>query len=218
MRQRNIKNLEEKINAAKEYLVENPEDMKGKWRTLFETADGELALEIGCGKGQFIISHAKANPQNMYLAIEGQRNVLLRGLQKAKAEDLKNVMFFAKYIDDANDLFEKGEIDKIYLNFSDPWPKDRHARRRLTHRDRLKTYFDVLKEEGVIEFKTDNDPLFEFSMEEIRESGYEILEYTEDLHNSEYESKYTTTEYEDRFSAGGKNINYVKFKRNTASE
>ena len=106
MRQRNIKNLEEKINAAKEYLVENPEDMKGKWRTLFETADGELALEIGCGKGQFIISHAKANPQNMYLAIEGQRNVLLRGLQKAKAEQLKNVMFFAKYIDDANDLFE----------------------------------------------------------------------------------------------------------------
>ena len=153
MRQRNIKNLEEKINAAKEYLVENPEDMKGKWRTLFETADGELALEIGCGKGQFIISHAKANPQNMYLAIEGQRNVLLRGLQKAKAEQLKNVMFFAKYIDDANDLFEKGEIDKIYLNFSDPWPKDRHARRRLTHRDRLKTYFDVLKEDGVIEFK-----------------------------------------------------------------
>ena len=89
---------------------------------------------------------------------------------------------------------------------------------RLTHRDRLKTYFDVLKEEGVIEFKTDNDPLFEFSMEEIRESGYEILEYTEDLHSSDYESKYMTTEYEDRFSAGGKNINYVKFKRNTASE
>ncbi len=218
MRQRNIKNLEEKINAAKEYLVETPGDMKGRWRELFADAGGELALEIGCGKGQFIISHAKANPDNMYLAIEGQRNVLVRGLQKAKAEQLKNVLFFAKYIDDANELFEKGEIDKLYLNFSDPWPKDRHAKRRLTHRDRLKTYFDVLKKDGVIEFKTDNDPLFAFSMEEIRESGYEILEYTEDLHSSGYESKYTTTEYEDRFSAGGKNINYVKFKRNTASE
>ena len=217
MRQRNIKNLEEKINEAREYLVDNPEDMKGRWRSLFEGKDGSLSLEIGCGKGQFIISHAKLNPDNMYLAIEGQRNVLLRGLQKAKAEQLDNVLFFAKYIDDANDLFEKGEIDRIYLNFSDPWPKDRHARRRLTHRDRLKSYFDVLRDDGVIEFKTDNDPLFEFSMEEIRASGYEILEYTEDLHSSEYESRHTTTEYEDRFSAGGKNINYVKFKRNTAS-
>ena len=218
MRQRNIKNLEEKINEVKEYLVENPDEMKGKWRNLFADNGGKLALEIGSGKGQFIISHAKANPGNMYLAIEGQRNVLLRGLQKAKAEQLKNVFFFAKYIDDANELFEQGEIDRIYLNFSDPWPKERHARRRLTHRDRLKTYFDVLKEGGVIEFKTDNDTLFEFSMGEIRESGYEILEYTKDLHNSEYESKYMTTEYEDRFSSRGKNINYVKFKRNTASE
>lgn len=218
MRQRNIKNLETKLNEVREYMIENPESMKGRWRSLFNCG-GDLLLEIGCGKGQFITSHAEANPDNMYLAIEGQSNILLRALQKSKANNLNNVRFFAKYIDNANDFFEKGEIDKIYLNFSDPWPKERHARRRLTHRERLKSYFDVLKEDGVIEFKTDNDALFEFSMTEIRESGYEILEYTEDLHNSDFESKNITTEYEDKFSSGGKNINYVKFKRNnTASE
>ena len=212
MRQRNIKHLDEKIAAVSEYLLDNPEEYRGSWRKTYGYS-GSLELEIGCGKGQFIVKKAAEHPDNMYLAVEGQLNVLLRGLQKSKAGDLKNIMFFCKYVEDLNDLFEKGELDKIYLNFSDPWPKDRHYKRRLTYRERLESYFDVLKEGGEIEFKTDNDGLFEFSMEEIRAMNYEILEYTEDLHNSDYESKNTTTEYEDKFSGLGKNINYVKFRR-----
>lgn len=212
MRQRNIKNLDAKIAEVSSRLIDSPEELKGKWREHFGF-DGTLEFEIGCGKGKFITEKAAANPQNMYIAVEGQLNVLLRGLQKAEAADLSNIAFFCKYVDNLNDIFEKGELDTIYLNFSDPWPKDRHYKRRLTYRERLETYFDVLKPGGAIEFKTDNDGLFEFSMEEIKAMGYEILEYSEDLHASEYESRLTTTEYEDRFSGIGKNIWYVKFRR-----
>lgn len=213
MRQRNIKHLDEKIAEVSKYLLDNPEELKGRWRETFGFP-GSLELEIGCGKGQFIARKASDNPDNMYVAVEGQLNVLLRGLQKADAGNLGNVAFFCRYIDSLNDFFEKGELDRIYLNFSDPWPKDRHYKRRLTYRDRLESCFDVLKDGGVIEFKTDNDGLFGFSMDEIKAMGYEILEYTEDLHASDYESRLITTEYEDRFSQKGKNINYVSFRRN----
>lgn len=212
MRQRNIKNLDEKIEKVSRFLMDNPEEYKGKWRSSF--AEGEsLELEIGCGKGDFITKKAEDNPGNMYIAVEGQLNVLLRALQKSDAAGLDNVRFFCKYIDDLNDIFEKGELDKIYLNFSDPWPKDRHYKRRLTYRGRLESYFDVLRDGGIIEFKTDNDALFDFSMDEIKDMGYEILEYTRDLHKSEFESKFTMTEYERKFTNLGKNINYVSFRR-----
>lgn len=211
MRQRNIKNLDEKLRQNSEFLVEDPAQHKGKWARVFGN-DNPIYLEIGCGKGQFIMKRAASCPSANYIAIEGQSNVALRALEKAQAEGMENLRIFIAYVHDLEDYFEAGELAGIYLNFSDPWPKARHFKRRLTYRQRLLNYKKVLGRDGFVEFKTDNDGLFEFSLEEIQEAGLEITEVTGDLHSEEYESKDFTTEYEDRFSKAGKNINYVKFK------
>ena len=211
MRQRNIKNLDEKLRQNSQFLVEDPAQHKGGWARVFGN-DNPIYLEIGCGKGQFIMKRAASCPSANYIAIEGQSNVALRALEKAQAEGMENLRIFIAYVHDLEDYFEAGELARIYLNFSDPWPKARHFKRRLTYRQRLLNYKKVLGRDGFVEFKTDNDGLFEFSLEEIQEAGLEITEFTKDLHSEEYESKDFTTEYEDRFSKPGKNINYVKFK------
>ena len=211
MRQRNIKNIEEKLELNSSFLIRNPRDFKGKWSEAFDN-ENPIYLEIGCGKGQFIFSQAKENPDRNYIAIEGQENVALRALEKAEQGGLKNLRIFIDYVQDLREYFEEGELEGIYLNFSDPWPKARHAKRRLTYHKRLQNYKEVIGSDGCIEFKTDNDGLFEFTMEEIHEHGFEVVETTRDLHKSEFESKYITTEYEDKFRKNGKNINYVKIK------
>ena len=211
MRQRNIKNLDEKLRQNSRFLVEDPAQHKGSWARVFGN-DNPIYLEIGCGKGQFIMKRAASCPSANYIAIEGQSNVALRALEKAQAEGMENLRIFIAYVHDLEDYFEAGELAGIYLNFSDPWPKARHFKRRLTYGQRLLNYKKVLGRDGFVEFKTDNDGLFEFSLEEIQEAGLEITEVTGDLHSEEYESKDFTTEYEDRFSKAGKNINYVKFK------
>ena len=211
MRQRNIKNLDEKLRQNSRFLVEDPAQHKGSWARVFGN-DNPIYLEIGCGKGQFIMKRAASCPSANYIAIEGQSNVALRALEKAQAEGMENLRIFIAYVHDLEDYFEAGELAGIYLNFSDPWPKARHFKRRWTSRQRLLNYKKVLGRDGFVEFKTDNDGLFEFSLEEIQEAGLEITEVTGDLHSEEYESKDFTTEYEDRFSKAGKNINYVKFK------
>lgn len=211
MRQRNIKNLEEKLELNSSFLIRDPRALKGKWAQEFGN-DKPIYLEIGCGKGQFIFSHACNNSNRNYIAIEGQENVALRALEKAENGGLANLRIFIDYVDDLKDYFQEGELEGIYLNFSDPWPKARHAKRRLTYHKRLMNYKEVIGADGCIEFKTDNDGLFEFTLEEIKEHGFEMLELTTDLHASEYNSKYTTTEYEDKFRNNGKNINYVKIK------
>ena len=211
MRQRDIKNLDEKLRQNSRFLVEDPAQHKGSWARVFGN-DNPIYLEIGCGKGQFIMKRAASCPSANYIAIEGQSNVALRALEKAQAEGMENLRIFIAYVHDLEDYFEAGELAGIYLNFSDPWPKARHFKRRLTYRQRLLNYKKVLGRDGFVEFKTDNDGLFEFSLEEIQEAGLEITEVTGDLHSEEYESKDFTTEYEDRFSKAGKNINYVKFK------
>jgi len=211
MRQRNVKNLEEKLELNSSFLIRDPRELKGKWAQEFGN-DNPIYLEIGCGKGQFIFNHASNNPDKNYIAIEGQENVALRALEKAEQGGLKNLRIFIDYVQDLKDYFEEGELEGIYLNFSDPWPKARHAKRRLTYHKRLMNYKEVIGPDGCIEFKTDNDGLFEFTREEIKEHGFEMLEVTTDLHASDYVSKFTTTEYEDKFRNNGKNINYVKIK------
>jgi tRNA (guanine-N7-)-methyltransferase len=211
MRQRNIKNLEEKLELNSACLISNPKDLKGRWSEAFGN-NNPIYLEIGCGKGKFINSKAENNKDINFIAIEGQSNVALRALEKAEKSQIGNLRIFIDYVNDLKDYFQEGELQGIYLNFSDPWPKARHAKRRLTYRDRLENYREVLKKDGYIEFKTDNDGLFEFTLEEIKELGLRVLEQTTDLHNSNFSAKNTTTEYEDKFSGFGKNINYVKFR------
>lgn len=211
MRQRTIKNLDEKLELNSSFLIKDPREWKGRWNEIFGN-DNPIYLEIGCGKGQFIFKHALAAPGKNFIAVEGQSSVVLRALEKAEENQQNNLRIFIDFVNDLHDYFEVGELAGMYLNFSDPWPKARHAKRRLTYHKRLLNYREIIKDGGAIEFKTDNDDLFAFTLEEIGEAGLEIIENTTDLHSSNYASKEMTTEYEDKFSAAGKNINYVKFK------
>ena len=215
MRQRNIKNLSERIEQNSRLLIEEPGDCKGRWAEIFENGN-PIYLEIGCGKGNFITKHAFAEPDCNFIACEGQMSVVLRALEKAEALGSGNLRVFIDFVNDLEDYFEVGELSGIYLNFSDPWPKARHAKRRLTYRGRLQNYKKVLKPDGFIEFKTDNEGLFAFTLEEIEACGYEMIEMSRDLHGEAQgvhgeKSRCFMTEYEEKFSGQGKNINFVRF-------
>lgn len=214
MRQRKAKDLDKRLSACSEYLIDDKSDIEA-FCGRDEDKGIELFLEIGCGKGNFIIKKALENPDKKYIAVEGQETVILRALEKAMELDLSNLKFMMKFVQNMDEFFEEGSLAGIYLNFSDPWPKARHAKRRLTYSGRLKDYAWALKSDGFIEFKTDNDALYEFSVEEMKSLPeiYDIVEQTDDLHSSEYESRYTTTEYEEKFKALGKNINYIRIEK-----
>ena len=214
MRQRKAKDLENRLQLCSAYLVEKPDP--GCWEQTFGN-DHPVYLEIGCGKGNFIIQKALENPDKNYIAVEGQETVILRALEKAREHDLTaeepkltNLKFMLTFVHQMSEFFQEDQLAGVYLNFSDPWPKARHAKRRLTYHKRLEDYRWAIRPGGFIEVKTDNDPLYEFSMEEIRSLGYRITEQTTDLHASDYDARHTLTEYEAKFSAAGKNINYVK--------
>ena len=209
MRQRKVKNEEERLARHHQYLAENPQSMKGKWRQAFEN-ENEIYIELGCGKGKFIMTLAEQNPDRNYIAVEGRGSIILRALEKAAREELNNIVFIKEYVRDINEYFEEDELSGIYLNFSDPWPKDRHAKRRLTHSRYLDGYRSVLKSGRCIELKTDNDDMYAFALNEFTECGMKILESTEDLHGSEFEARKVTTEYEDKFRESGQKINYCK--------
>lgn len=214
MRLRNIPGSKEVI-AASSYVVGIPEKQKGKWREVFQNQN-PIQIEVGMGKGRFIMDMAKSHPEINYIGIEMYDSVLLRAVQKREQleEDLPNLYFIRMDARNLPEVFEKGEVDRIYLNFSDPWPKERHAKRRLTSRQFLERYEQILAEDGQVEFKTDNKGLFEFSLEEVKEAGWKLLAHTYDLHHEEeMMAGNIMTEYEEKFSSAGNPIHKMIIKR-----
>lgn len=213
MRLRNVTGSKE-IIAASEYVVKEPETKRGKWKDFFGNTC-PIHIEVGMGKGQFIHGMAKENPNINYIGIERYSTVLLRAIQKMKAEELPNLFFLCEDAKNITDIFGNSEIDKIYLNFSDPWPKDRHAKRRLPSRQFLECFGQILKEEGRLEFKTDNKALFEFALEELEPAGWTADAVTFDLHrDTEMVKGNIMTEYEEKFSAMGNPIyKYIIHKK-----
>lgn len=210
MRHRKVKNLEPRIEAARHYLVEDAKGNKGRWREFFEAeADSRLYMELGCGKGKFLCAHAADDPEAHFIGIEGLDAVMVRGLERANEEQIGNVRFVMDFVADIRDYFDDGELDGIYLNFSDPWPKPRHEKRRFTYGKTLLKYKEILKPGGFVAFKTDNEELFDYSMGEIERLELSVEEMSRDLHQSVYDAKTFTTEYEEKFHGRGKNINYV---------
>ena len=200
MRLRNITGSREVI-ADSIYVVQEPQEKKGRWKEVFGN-DRSVQIEIGMGKGKFLHTLAKENPDINYIGIEKYSSVLLRAIQKMEEDELANLKFIRMDAEEITDVFATGEVDRIYLNFSDPWPKDRHAKRRLPSRQFLKRYDEILKKDGRIEFKTDNRDLFDFAVEELPEAGFcaEVLTY--DLHADEKLMEGNImTKYKEKFSA-----------------
>ena len=207
MRLRNIPGSKEVI-ADSAYVIQEPQNNKGKWKEVFGNAH-PVHIEVGMGKGRFIMDMARLHPENNYIGIEMYDSVLLRAVQKREQleEEIPNLYFVRMDARILPEVFEKGEVGRIYLNFSDPWPKERHAKRRLTSRQFLERYSEILSPQGRVEFKTDNRGLFEFSLEEVKEAGWKLEAYTFDLHHEkEMMEGNVKTEYEEKFSSMGNPI------------
>ena len=210
MRLRNIRGSKDVI-ASCPFVVQEPESCRGRWAEVFGN-ENPIHIEVGMGKGRFLMDMAKLHPEINYIGIEMYDSVLLRALQKRErleetGEKLANLKFMCVDARLLPEIFEKGEVQKIYLNFSDPWPKARHAKRRLTSREFLARYEEILEDDGVVEFKTDNKGLFEFSLEEVGEAGWKLLAHTFDLHNqADMMEGNVMTEYEEKFSSMGNPI------------
>lgn len=208
MRLRNIPGAKDAIDNHP-IAIKNEKEQKGKWKEVFGN-DNPIYIEIGMGKGQFLLTLAKQNPDINYIGIERYSSVLLRALEKFDTKEfceLTNIRFICMNAFELPDVFEYGEVAKIYLNFSDPWPKARHADRRLTSTKFFAQYDKVLAKEGVVEFKTDNRLLFDFSLEQVEEAGWKLLAHTFDLHHDEsMNAGNVMTEYEEKFSSMGNPI------------
>lgn len=205
MRLRNIKGSKEFIEQSP-FVVHHPEDYKGCWHNLFHN-NNPVHLEIGMGKGQFIHTLAEQNPNISYIGIEMYSSVLYRALERRAETELDNLFFIRFDAKNLTDLFDISEVEQIYLNFSDPWPKDRHAARRLTSKAFLDRYRQILSPAGHLEFKTDNRGLFDFSLQEIPAAGWRIQAHTYDLHHDgAMNAENIMTEYEEKFSSLGNPI------------
>ena len=221
MRLRNIPRANDVI-AASPLVIQDPKTQRGLWQNVFGN-DHPIHIEVGMGKGRFITDLAKKHPEINYIGIERYTSVLLRAVEKLQEKEQpedgaeqpentrqdipKNLYFICMDATELPEVFAPEEVDRIYLNFSDPWPKDRHAKRRLTSRQFMARYDIILKPDGQVEFKTDNKDLFDFSLEEIKEADWELPVVTFDLHNdSVLNEGNVMTEYETRFSQMGNPI------------
>ena len=204
MRLRNVPGARETIIENK-FSIQQPEQMKGKWAEVFQN-DHPIHIEVGMGKGQFIIEMARRNPEVNYIGIEKYSSVLVRAVEKLEDFEQDNLRLIRMDAENIEEVFDKDEVVRIYLNFSDPWPKDRHAKRRLTSTRFLERYDNILTPEGRVMFKTDNKDLFDFSLEQVEEAGWILENHTYDLHHSEYNEGNVMTEYEEKFSAKGNPI------------
>lgn len=207
MRMRKLKHGDERRAACRDIMINSKTDID----TLRSEGKLPCYLEIGCGKGDFILEAAKRNPCKNYIAMEKIGDVAVKAMEKVKAEEtpINNVKFIIGDAEFLPELFTKGDVAGIYLNFSDPWPKVKHAKRRLTYRKFLDIYKSILKDDGFIIFKTDNRGFFDFSVEEFSENGFELKSVVYDLHNSEFNETNIQTEYERNFTAKGFKINQL---------
>ena len=211
MRLRNVRGSKELV-GKNPFVVKDAQLYKNKWKGFFKNQN-PIHIEIGMGKGRFITTLAEQNPAINYIGIEKFSSVLVRGIEKQQELNLPNLVFICENAERIVEFFGKDEVKKIYLNFSDPWPKDRHAKRRLTSKEYFTRYEEILIREGVVEFKTDNRVLFEFSLEQIEEANWGIIQKTFDLHHSDMLEGNIMTEYEEKFSAKDKAICKVVAKQ-----
>ncbi len=204
MRLRKIPGAEEYIYSQENFIVKDPTGAKGKWKEIFGN-DNPIHVEFGTGKGNFIITLARRNPNVNYIGVEYKSAVLFKAMKKVEGENLPNLRFMLLDVYTSNEVFGENELDRLYLNFSDPWHKTRHARRRLTHRRFLEVYKNFIKEGGWVHFKTDNRRLFQFSLNEFAELGLKMQNISLDLHNDDMEDN-VMTEYEAKFVKKGEPI------------
>lgn len=202
MRLRNIKNSGERL-LSDAYTIQtdgrDAADFRGKWNSHVFHREQPIHIEIGMGKGQFITSLAMQNPDNNFIGIEKYSSVLVRAINKRADAELDNLRYVRMDAEDITDFFDTGEVARIYLNFSDPWPKDRHAKRRLTSVQFLARYNQILTGDGIVQFKTDNRPLFDFSLEQLDEAGWQKDFVSFHLHENGIAPDNIMTEYEEKF-------------------
>ena len=209
MRVKKKKHGAERLEACGKIVIKDLRAEGNTSQQLFGN-DNPIRIEIGCGKGDFIVGTAAKEPDVNFLALEKVSDVLMLAAEKVKKSELSNIRACCVDAKELAEIFPEGSIDRIYLNFSDPWPKSRHEKRRLTYRTFLEIYKKILKPDGAVYFKTDNRGLFDFSLEEFKEFGMRLEKLTFDLHNSEYMEGNVMTEYERRFSGMGVPINRVE--------
>ena len=201
MRRRKKKGADIELLSYKKLVNEKPSDFKGRWKELFKN-DNPIYLELGTGRGKFITTLAENNEDINFIGMEIKEEVLLKAVEKADEKELSNIKFIWGNIDSILDYFDDNEIDRVFINFCDPWPKGRWSKRRLTHSGFLDKYKQILKDRSEIHFKTDNERLFEFSLNEISNSDYKMKNISLNLHESEFEGNVTTA-YEEKFIAQG---------------